>query len=68
MNDWDTYAKLLNEMQVRNDLDWNVMDNADRLIVKAFMLELKSFSESYVEKIEQWEAICGKVEMKMKLN
>ena len=51
----------MEEIQTRTS-DWEQMNNADRVIVKAFVNQVISDFVDYAQKIEQWENYFGKVE------
>jgi len=63
IENFNSYSKILEEIQTRNpDWDWEQMNNADRAIVKAFVIQVIKDFEDYAQKIEQWENYYGKVE------
>lgn len=61
IEDYSSYSKIMEEIQTRTS-DWEQMNNADRAIVKAFVMQVINDFTDYAQKIEQWENYYGKVE------
>ena len=61
MDKFDSFTEILEEMQLRNALDWEQMSREDRIRLKVIAKKMREQFDYILRNIEIWESIHGKL-------